>query len=108
MEIYLDKQAVRTIRLSTSDAIEEGDVEALMEDIYDAFPEEQVDGLEQMLGGDDFMDVLAQVVAQWSGDDVDELFDLLETTLGDFGIDLRYFSEDNQSVDEGFTDEDYA
>jgi len=33
MEIYLDKRAVKQIRLSAQDAIEEGDIETLREDI---------------------------------------------------------------------------
>src|SRR5262245_41365487 len=39
MEIHLDKRAVRQIRLSAADAIEEGDTEALREDILEAFTE---------------------------------------------------------------------
>lgn len=95
MEILLDKQAVRTIRLAASDAIEEGDTEALQEDIFEAFPEERIEALEQMLGGEDFMDLLGEVLEEWSGDDVDELLDLLETSLGDYGVDLRYHSEED-------------
>ncbi|MDF2692053.1 MAG: Phage protein, partial [Labilithrix sp.] len=40
MEIVLDKRAVRQIRLSAQDAIEEGDTETLREDILEAFTEE--------------------------------------------------------------------
>ena len=43
MEIHLDKRAVRQIRLSAADAIEEGDTEALREDVLEAFSEEQVE-----------------------------------------------------------------
>ena len=41
MEIHLDKRAVRQIRLSATDAVEEGDTEALREDVLEAFSEEQ-------------------------------------------------------------------
>ena len=41
MEIFLDKRAVRQIRLSAQDAIEEGDTESLREDILEAFTEDQ-------------------------------------------------------------------
>ncbi len=90
MEIILDKRAVKAIRLSAADAIEEGDTEALKEDILEVFPEEQIEGLEQMLGGADFGELIDEILDEWSGDDVDELFDLLETQLGDHGIDLKY------------------
>ena len=39
MEIVLDKRAVKQIRLSAQDAVEEGDTEALREDILEAFTE---------------------------------------------------------------------
>jgi len=105
MEIYLDKQAVKQIRLSTADAIEEGDHEALKEDIIDAFPEEQVESLEQMLGGTDFAEMLDELLEEWSGDDTDELFELLETQLGDHGVDLKYYSLDDDDDDDDDDDE---
>jgi len=101
MEIYLDKHAVKQIRLSTADAIEEGDIEALKEDIESAFPEECIEALEDLLGGAEFMDLLGEILNAWSGDDVDELFDLLETQLGDHRIDLKYYSADEEDFDDG-------
>jgi len=41
MEIFLDKRAVKQIRVSAQDAIDEGDTETLREDILDSFTEEQ-------------------------------------------------------------------
>ena len=43
MEIYLDKRAVKQIRLSAQEAIEEDDMESLREDILEAFTEDQVE-----------------------------------------------------------------
>src|SRR3954454_5760450 len=90
MEINLDKRAVRQIRLSAQDAIEEGDTETLREDILEAFSEEQVEEIERRLDSGDFYEFLTDVLDEWGGDDVDELFELLETQLGDIGIDLKY------------------
>lgn len=101
MEIFLDTRAVRQIRLATADAIEEGDIEALKDDIVDAFPEEKLEALEELLATLDFEDVLSELLEEWSGDDVDELFDLLESQLGDYGVDLRLQSEtENNDIDE--------
>ena len=75
MDIYLDRRAVRQIRLSAQEAIEEGDTESLREDILD----------------------------EWSGDDMDELFELLETQLGEVGIDLKI---DGKSEEEGEEEEE--
>jgi hypothetical protein len=103
MEIHLDKRAVRQIRLSAADAIEEGDTEALREDVLEAFSEEQVEEIERRLDSGDFFEFLTDVLDEWGGDDVDELFELLETQLGDIGIDLKY---EPREEDEDLDDED--
>jgi hypothetical protein len=90
MEIFLDKRAVRQIRLSAQDAIEEGDTETLREDILEAFTEEQVEEIERRLDNGDFFEFLTDMLDEWSGDDVDELFELMDTQLGDVGIDVKY------------------
>ena len=95
MEIFLDKRAVRQVRLSAQDAIEEGDTETLREDIIDAFTEEQVEEIERRLDSGDFFEFLTEVLEEWSGDDIDELFELLETQLGDVSIDLKYDMADH-------------
>ncbi len=90
MEIFLDKRAVRQIRLSAQDAIEEGDTETLREDILEAFTEEQVEEIERRLDNGDFFEFLTDLLDEWSGDDADELLELLDTQLGDVGIDLKF------------------
>lgn len=90
MEIYLDKRAVKQIRLSAQDAIEEGDTETLREDILEAFTEEQVEEIERRLDNGDFFEFLTDLLDEWSGDDADELFELLDTQLGDVGVDLKF------------------
>ncbi len=114
MEIHLDKRALRQIRLSAADAVEEGDTEALREDILEAFTEEQVEEIERRIDSGDFFEFLTDVLDEWSGDDVDELFELLETQLGDLGIDLKYEpreedeedAEDDADLDDDDEDED--
>jgi hypothetical protein len=90
MEITLDKRAVRQIRLSAQDAIEEGDTETLREDILEAFTEEQVEEIERRLDNGDFYEFLTEMLDEWSGDDVDELFELLDAQLGDIGVDVKF------------------
>lgn len=90
MEIALDKRAVRQIRLSAQDAIEEGDTETLREDILEAFTEEQVEEIERRLDSGDFYEFLTEMLDEWSGDDVDELFELLDAQLGDIGVDVKF------------------
>ncbi|MBX3220162.1 MAG: hypothetical protein KF795_06550 [Labilithrix sp.] len=115
MEIVLDKRAVRQIRLSAQDAIEEGDTETLREDILEAFTEEQVEEIERRLDNGDFYEFLTEMLDEWSGDDVDELFELLDAQLGDIGVDVKFEKkpaaaaaeeeEEEENVEE-FDDED--
>ena len=98
MEIFLDKRAVKQIRLSAQDAIEEGDTETLREDILEAFTEEQVEEIERRLDNGDFFEFLTDMLDEWSGDDVEELFELIDTQLGDVGVDVKF--EKKTAVDE--------
>ncbi|MEZ4256547.1 MAG: hypothetical protein R3A78_12700 [Polyangiales bacterium] len=97
MEIFLDKRALKQIRLSATEAIEEGEVDTLRDDIAEAFTDEQVEEIERRIDNADFYDFLGEILDEWSGDDVDELFELLEGQLSEAGIDLKYTS---QNVDE--------
>ena len=111
MEIYLDKRAVRQIRLSATDAVDEGDTETLREDIIEAFTDEQIEEVERRIDGGDFYDFLSEILDEWSGEDVDELFELLEAQLAEAGVDLKYQAlelddEEEEEVDEEESDED--
>ena len=106
MDIYLDRRAVRQIRLSAQEAIEEGDTESLREDILEAFTEEQVEEIERRLDNADFFEFLTDILDEWSGDDMDELFELLETQLGEVGIDLKIDGKSDDDDDDDDDDED--
>src|SRR6187401_2307931 len=90
MEIHLDKRAVRQIRLSAQEAIEEDDTETLREDILEAFTEDQVEEIERRLDNGDFFEFLTDMLDEWSGDDIDELFELMDSQLADVGIEIKY------------------
>src|SRR6478609_3572875 len=110
MEIFLDKRAVRQIRISAHYSIEEGDTETLREDVLEAFTEEQVEEIERRLDSGDFFEFLTDMLDEWGGDDVDELFELLETQLGDVGIDLKYEAKEavvhEDEAEEDFDEDD--
>ena len=106
MEILLDKRAVKQIRLSAQDAIEEGDTETLREDILEAFTEEQVEEIERRLDNGDFFEFLTDLLDEWSGDDADELFELLDTQLGDVGVDLKFEKRPAAAADAEEEEED--
>src|SRR5690349_9498021 len=106
MEIYLDKRAVKQIRLSAQEAVEEDDMESLREDILEAFTEDQVEEIERRLDSGDFFEFLTDMLDEWGGDDVDELFELMETQLGDVGIDLKYEAKEGAVTADDESDED--
>lgn len=108
MEIVLDKRAVKQIRLSAQDAIEEGDTETLREDILEAFTEEQVEEIERRLDSGDFYEFLTEMLDEWSGDDVDELFELLDAQLGDIGVDVKFDKKAAAAAEEEAEDADEA
>jgi hypothetical protein len=113
MEIYLDKRAVKQIRLSAQDAIEEGDIETLREDILEAFTEEQVEEIERRLDNGDFFEFLTDLLDEWSGDDADELIELIDTQLGDVGVDIKFEkraaadAEEEEGAATDFEEEDF-
>ena len=97
MDVYLGRRGVRQIRDAVREALEEGDTEALREEIMDAFSEEDVQSIEHQLGGEDFYDFVGAMLDDWGGDDVDELFELIESQFAEIGIDL---TTDYSNVDE--------
>ncbi len=109
MEIYLDRRAVRQIRLAAQEAVEEGDTESLREDVMEAFNEDQVEEIERRLDNGDFFEFLTDVIDEWNGDDIDELMELLETQLGEVGIDVKTDAkgeEDEEDDDDEVDDDD--
>ena len=115
MEIYLDRRAVRQIRLAAQETIEEGDTDSLREEVLECFTEEQVEEIERRLDTADFFEFLTDILDEWGGDDVDELFELLETQLAEAGIDLKTeprpeeddeSAEDDSAADDAGDEED--
>ena len=100
MEIFLDKRAVKQIRTSATDAIDDGDTETLREDVMDAFSEEQIEEIERRIDGGDIYDFISDVIEEWDADEVDELFELLESHLTEVGIELKYRSPELEEVEE--------
>ena len=108
MEIYLDRRAIRQIRLAAQETIEEGDTESLREEVLEAFSEEQVEEIERRLDSGDFFEFLTDVLDEWGGDDADELIELLETQLAEAGIDMKTDAraETTEGEDEEEDDDD--
>ena len=106
MEIFLDKRAVKQIRTSAQDAIDEGDSDTLREDVLEAFNDEQVEEIERRIDSVDFNDFISEILDEWSGDEVDELFELLEGHMAEAGIELKFTPADADDDDDDEPEED--
>lgn len=108
MEIYLDKRAMRQIRLSVTDAIEEGEIDTLREDLVSVFSDDDIEEIERRIDSGDFYDFISEILDEWSGEDLDELLELLESQLSDADVDLKYSAPEEQDDDDddGDGDED--
>ncbi len=106
MEIYLDRRAVRQIRSSAQEAIDEGDTESSREEILESFTEDQIEEIERRLDHGDMFEFITDVLDEWSGEDVDELFDILEGQLGDIGVELKFDDKEEEEEDEEDDDEE--
>ncbi|KPK14506.1 MAG: hypothetical protein AMJ62_13190 [Myxococcales bacterium SG8_38] len=106
MEIYLSKRAMQRVRLSVADAIEDGEIDALREDLISLFSDDDVEEIERRIDSGDFYDFVSEILDEWSGEDLDELMELLETQLADADIDLKYAASENEEEEEEEEDEE--
>ena len=100
MDIFLDKRAVKQIRTSAQDAIDEGDGDTLREDVLEAFSDEQIEEIERRIDSVDFNDFISEILDEGSGDEVDELFELLEGHMAEAGIEIKYAPADADDDDD--------
>ena len=89
MEILLDKRALKHIRESAKAAADEGDNESLREDILSSFTDDHIEEIERRIDTD-FYDFIGEILEEWSGEDVDELIELLESHMSDADIELKF------------------
>ena len=106
MEIFLNKRAMRQVRLSVADAIQDGEIDALREDLVSTFSDDDIEEIERRIDSGDFYDFISEILDEWSGEDLDELMELLETQLADADVDLKYSAPENDDEDEPEEEDD--
>jgi phosphoribosylanthranilate isomerase len=106
MEIFLNKRAMRQVRLSVAEAIADGEIDALREDLVGVFSDDDIEEIERRIDSGDFYDFITEILEEWSGEDLDELMELLETQLADADVDLKYTAPENDDADEEETEEE--
>ncbi|MDH3655100.1 MAG: hypothetical protein OEN21_12580 [Myxococcales bacterium] len=100
MEIFLNKRVMRQVRLSVADAIADGETDALREDLVSTFSDDDIEEIERRIDSGDFYDFITEILDEWSGEDLDELLELLETQLADADVDLKYTAPEDDDSDE--------
>ena len=100
MEIFLNKRAMRQVRLSVTDAIADGETDALREDLVSTFSDDDIEEIERRIDSGDFYDFITEILDEWSGEDMDELLELLGTQLADADVDLKYTAPEDDDSDE--------
>lgn len=100
MEIFLNKRAMQRVRLSVADAIEDGEIDALREDLVSIFTDDDIEEIERRIDSGDFYDFISEILEEWSGEDLDELMELIETQLADADIDLKYTAPEEDEDEE--------
>jgi hypothetical protein len=90
MEIFLNKRTMQRLRLSVADAVEDGEIDALREDLVSVFSDDDIEDIERRIDSGDFYDFLSEILDEWSGEDLDELMELLDTQLTDANVELKY------------------
>ena len=106
MEIFLNKRAMRQVRLSVADAIADGEIDALREDLVSVFSDDDIEEIERRIDSGDFYDFITEILEEWSGEDLDELMELLETQLADADVDLKYTAPENDDSDDEVVEEE--
>ena len=106
MEIFLNKRAMRQVRLSVADAIGDGEIDALREDLVSVFSDNDIEEIERRIDSGDFYDFITEILEEWSGEDLDELMELLETQLADADVDLKYTAPENDDSDDDVEEEE--
>ena len=106
MEIFLNKRVIRQIQLSVADAIEDGEIDALREDLVSVFSDDDIEEIERRIDSGDFYEFISEILDEWSGEDMDELMELLETQLADADVELKYTAPETDDEEEEVEDED--
>ncbi len=110
MEIFLSKRVMRQVRLAVADAIGDGEIDSLREDLVGVFSDDNIEAIERRIDSGDFYDFISEILDEWSGEDLDELLELLEAQLSDANVDLKYSppenDHDNDSADNAANDDE--
>ena len=99
LDIFVNTNRTLALKEAISDSIENGQYGSLADDIKDAFTDEQVEQIEEMLDAGDFDEVIDNVLSDWSGDSLEELLEELKEILSESNIELSFDDESSEPED---------
>ena len=85
MEIFINKRSMRQLRLAVADAIEDGEIDALREELAGLFSDDDIEEIERRIDRGHFYDFISQ---------------LLDTEISDAYVDLKYTAPESDDDDE--------
>jgi hypothetical protein len=108
MEIYLPKRLVNEIQSAAEEAIKERDYTLLRESIINAFSDRQIREINRRHDFLEIQDFIDDIIDDWAGEEVEELFEVLESRFSDIGLELKIGdeAEDEEMLEEDDLSED--
>ena len=100
LEIYIEPRRTVNLKQAVVEAIESGEYESLATDIRDCFTEDQVEQIEEMLETGDISEAIDEVVTEWNAEDVDDLFEAIESYFADVNVELQFIHDEDFEEDE--------
>ncbi len=100
LEIIVEPRRTYNLRQAVSEAIENGDYDGLYDDIRDCLTEEQVEQIEEVLDTGDIGEAIDDIVTEWNAEDVDDLFEMIESFFADSSIEIQFIHDEDFEEEE--------
>ncbi len=108
LEIVVEPRQSYSLKQAVLEAIKSGDYNSLYDDIRDCFTDDQVEEIEEILESGDMGDAIDEIVSEWNGEDLDELFETIESYFAESSIEIQFLHDDDYEDSEDEDDYDYS
>ena len=107
LEIVVEPRQSFSLKQAVLEAIKSGDYNSLYDDIRDCFTDDQVEDMEEILESGDLGDAIDEIVSEWNGEDLDELFETIESYFAESSIEIQFMHDEDFEETEPEEDEDF-
>ena len=110
LEIVVEPRQSYSLKQAVIEAVKTGDYNSLYDDIRDCFTEHQIEEMEELLESGDIGETIDEIIAEWNGEDVDELFESIESYFSEASIEIQFIHDDDfeEEDDDSDDDDDYG